>query len=594
MTDTLEGNDLRRNVAWIRDPRNPVLPPGPAGSFDSACCMNPWCVRVGDTYRLYYGGGEDDGRRRICLATAPVAEPRNFTRHGPRFDNGAEGEFDARWCVLPHVIQVESGEWRLYYTGNCGQGRGLSAFPGVGLARSDDGLHWEKHDDNPILSASGREGDPDAIGIAGGSVLKVRLPEGGEEWRFYYTGCPTLGDTAYLDQQKRVCLATSEDGVQWVKRGALMLRRDDCDYEDIASAGPVVHQLPDGSYRMWYSAIGSRWGYYSVCYAESEDGLEWRRGSECGDNLQLAPIGDGWEKQMVEYPSVVREGSRLRLFYCGNGYGRTGIGTATSAPLRVEGRTGPCLTRVVAAEVPAHWSLRIPEGLSCDEGVFKVHFAPMVSWQGPDSDGTIWHEWETNPEDFAVISSYPDAEKAGLRFIQGLRYRVSLTPSDVGVEMEFEATNRGASAFHNVTIFPCLGHPSANFEDAGLERTYIVTDEGLTPLCDTDRGTGDPVRTHYRISGKPAKKHCHPAFWGEASKTTAVANAILRRSADGRFTVGMSWEASCELFHNEDAHHCIHSVALIPVLPPGETAAVRGRIVLLEGPPAEALDALIC
>jgi hypothetical protein len=38
--------------------------------------------------------------------------------------------------------------------------------------------------------------------------------------------------------------------------------------------------------------------------------------------------GTGWEKQMVEYPSVIREGDHLRLFYCGNSYGRTGIGTA--------------------------------------------------------------------------------------------------------------------------------------------------------------------------------------------------------------------------------------------------------------------------
>lgn len=36
---------------------------------------------------------------------------------------------------------------------------------------------------------------------------------------------------------------------------------------------------------------------------------------------------------MVEYPHVVREGSKLRLFYCGNGYGTTGIGTAVADPL---------------------------------------------------------------------------------------------------------------------------------------------------------------------------------------------------------------------------------------------------------------------
>jgi len=34
---------------------------------------------------------------------------------------------------------------------------------------------------------------------------------------------------------------------------------------------------------------------------------------------------------MVEYPCVISEGDHLRLFYCGNGYGSTGIGTALEA-----------------------------------------------------------------------------------------------------------------------------------------------------------------------------------------------------------------------------------------------------------------------
>ena len=142
-------------------------------------------------------------------------------------------------------------------------------------------------------------------------------------------------DASALDQEKRhsmTAYAESDDGIHWTKKGAMMLRDDKRDYENIAVAGPVVQQTKEGGFRMWYSAIGTRWGYYSICYAESPDGLHWTRGQKHGDNLQLAPQGSGWEKQMVEYPSVIREGNHLRLFYCGNGYGRTGIGTAVSTP----------------------------------------------------------------------------------------------------------------------------------------------------------------------------------------------------------------------------------------------------------------------
>ena len=50
--------------AWKRDPRNPVLPPSTQG-FDVGCCMNPFVVRKGDEYWLFYAGADAKGRRRI-------------------------------------------------------------------------------------------------------------------------------------------------------------------------------------------------------------------------------------------------------------------------------------------------------------------------------------------------------------------------------------------------------------------------------------------------------------------------------------------------------------------------------------------------
>ncbi|MCH7728383.1 MAG: hypothetical protein IH991_18185 [Planctomycetes bacterium] len=330
LSHSAEYDDLKQAVKWKRDARNPILPPGEPGSFDATRCMNPWIRKNDNQYQLYYSGGDDRGRQRVCLATATTNDIGTWKRVGPLFETGREGAFDARWCVLPHVVQVALDRWHLYYTGNAGRGAGLSAFPGIGLATSRDGKKWSRSADPPTLQPSKRTGDPDAVGIAGGSVLQVKLPRNKSEWRFYYTGCPTVGKPLTLNQQKTICLAVSQDGVRWQKRGAVMFRDPARDYENIGVAGPVVHQNTNGGFRMWYSAIGTRWGYYSICYAESDDGIHWRRGSRDGDNLQLAPDGDGWERQMVEYPTIIAEGDRLRLFYCGNGYGRTGIGTAIS------------------------------------------------------------------------------------------------------------------------------------------------------------------------------------------------------------------------------------------------------------------------
>src|SRR5436190_20006936 len=64
--------------AWKREPRNPILPPSPKASdarganFDVGCCMNPFVLRRGDDYWLFYAGADAQGHRRICLATAPA------------------------------------------------------------------------------------------------------------------------------------------------------------------------------------------------------------------------------------------------------------------------------------------------------------------------------------------------------------------------------------------------------------------------------------------------------------------------------------------------------------------------------------------
>jgi hypothetical protein len=84
--------------------------------------------------------------------------------------------------------------------------------------------------------------------------------------------------------------------------------------------------------RAIYPGIGKQFGADSICEAVSDDALTWERGP-AGANLALPPTGKGWESRMTEYPNVVEENGKLRLFYCGNGYGTTGIGTALADPL---------------------------------------------------------------------------------------------------------------------------------------------------------------------------------------------------------------------------------------------------------------------
>src|SRR5687768_2634636 len=127
---------------WERDPRNPIFPP--RESFDIVACMNPFVLRRGEEYWLYYAGGDREGHRRICLAIARVKDVTSWRRLGPIFDLGP-GAFDKDWCVLPCLHRF-GDMWHLYYTGYNGRSAdGLQAFRGIGLATSDDLLNWHKH-----------------------------------------------------------------------------------------------------------------------------------------------------------------------------------------------------------------------------------------------------------------------------------------------------------------------------------------------------------------------------------------------------------------------------------------------------------------
>ncbi len=351
--------DLKRNVAWVRRDQ-PIIRAD--GVFGRTATMNPCAVVRGDTIFLFFASDIEEGRRTIQLATAPVSDPESFSYQGTVIRNSEEyGSFDYAWCVLPHVVQLPDGTYLMIYSGNRGYGKGLSAFPGLGAAWSKDLFHWEKYENNPVLTPDGNPDWP-LIGIAGGGLHCEDLGGGAYKLHLFYTGAPTLGDNVFLDQQKVNCYATSADGIHWEQHGIVRTRTTSRDYENIASTGGSVLRDEDGLWRQWYSAIGTRWNVYSICYTESEDGFHWTRGERFGDNLALAPdVRDvdklhflprnkRWQDQSVSYPCVIRVGEGYRMYYCGNDYGEGGIGTAVSAPFRIaltgESRGGAKLWRL--------------------------------------------------------------------------------------------------------------------------------------------------------------------------------------------------------------------------------------------------------
>jgi hypothetical protein len=135
----------------------------------------------------------------------------------------------------------------------------------------------------------------------------------GARWRMWYlSGQGWEGDRSLYD----VRYAESGDGVQWRRDGLVCLGGE----RNVARACVL---RDGGRYRAWFSF--DRGAGYRIGYAESADGLAWDR---LDGDMGLEPSGDGWEAGAVAYPYVVRWRDRLVMLYNGDGFGRDGIGVA--------------------------------------------------------------------------------------------------------------------------------------------------------------------------------------------------------------------------------------------------------------------------
>jgi hypothetical protein len=138
-------------------------------------------------------------------------------------------------------------------------------------------------------------------------------------WRMWYVSCV---DWTMVDGEPRhryhVRYAESTDGIVWRRDGRVSV--DFADESEYAISRPCVVHDPD-SYRMWFAARGDR---YRLGYAESLDGLTWTRDDS---RVGLEPSREGWDAELA-YPAILDVGTRRYLLYNGNGYGATGIGYA--------------------------------------------------------------------------------------------------------------------------------------------------------------------------------------------------------------------------------------------------------------------------
>jgi hypothetical protein len=151
-----------------------------------------------------------------------------------------------------------------------------------------------------------------------------------DRWRMWYassTGWLTINE--HPEPLYHIKYAESDDGIEWRRNNVTCIAPS---HPEEANARPWV--VRDGDrYRMWFCFRGSR-GYrddprqsYRIGYAESADGVSWTRED---DRAGIDVSEHGFDDVMITYPSVYEHRGVRHLLYNGNGFGLTGIGHAVA------------------------------------------------------------------------------------------------------------------------------------------------------------------------------------------------------------------------------------------------------------------------
>ena len=231
----------------------------------------------------------------------------------------------------------------------------------VAVTTSADGVHWSEPEIcvAPRPTPSGKED-----GINRPAVVKK-----GTIYHMWYTG-QNKGGRA--DGTSDLFHAVSEDGVHFVRTGDEPVLSPSEPWEKQAIMCPcVLWDEGRNVYRMWYSA-GEQYEPNAIGYAESEDGLKWRK--HAANPIFSADPSSNWECHKVTACQVFEHEGWHWMFYIGfrnEDYAQIGIARSRDG---VTGWERSPLNPIVAPD-PEAW-----DGEAC--------YKPFVLF-----DGKEWLLW---------------------------------------------------------------------------------------------------------------------------------------------------------------------------------------------------------
>lgn len=286
--------------------------------------------------------------------------PQRWQRdgEGPCVTLGDPGAFDDMHIFAP-CVAYEGGRYWLWYCGS--QGAVEERVFRLGLATSDDGVHFRRHPASPIYGFGDDRHSvltPTLLRSPDGAVLR----EGGQ-LRMWFAATDLSSRTVPHTLHE----STSADSISWAEPSEAQMEN--------VYASTIIAE--GDTYRMWYTDVTVE--PWCIRHAHSADGRRW--------HVSGAPalqVDQDWEAGRLFYPTVV-VADGLYLMWYGSYHGPEKIRTALGLAISEDG---------LRWHKSAHNPLFGPK----PSREWESHYTTSQSvMRLPDSSWRIWYASRTKP-----------------------------------------------------------------------------------------------------------------------------------------------------------------------------------------------------
>jgi hypothetical protein len=263
--------------------------------------------------RVYFGVTDSETFGRTTYIDLNADNPSEILHYPDKIliDIGDIGLFDDSGSIPSSIVNFSNKKY-LYYVGF----QRTTKVPYMlfsGLAITNDNNYFSKYSQSPIIDRSPQNPYSNAAPFV---MIEDDLFK---MWTWVGKSWTRVNSKLYIKAE--IQYATSKDGINWnlIDKNCLSLDP----VKEFSIGRPWV--IKDNNiYKMWYSVRYIN-KLYRLGYAESEDGIIWTRKD---DLIGIDVSENGWDSEMICYPSVVKIKNKTYLFYNGNNNGESGFGYA--------------------------------------------------------------------------------------------------------------------------------------------------------------------------------------------------------------------------------------------------------------------------